>query len=117
MGFKEYNQARKDFSDDLENNRINRNKDALVNSTSTKIRTSFIFALAEFERVFGHLWGHEIEDDDDLTDEQYQMYEMYMMVRKNILDNGNTQIRAMKNDLNGYSIGPRKTIIRKDRNG
>lgn len=67
----------------------------------TRIRTSFIFAIAEFERVFGYLWNHENEDAE-LSDEEYEWYEKYMKFRKAVLDNGNYQIRCVER-----SFGPK----------
>lgn len=61
----------------------------------TRIRTAFIFAIAEFEREFGYLWNHENENED-LSDEEYEWYEKYLKFRKAVLDNGNYQIRCIE---------------------
>lgn len=44
-------------------------KERLKKIAMRKFKTCFIAALAEFEDVFGHMWGHTISDDQ-LTDEQ-----------------------------------------------
>ena len=70
---------------------------------STKIRTAFIGALAAFEEEFGFLWGHDI-DEEDLTSEQQQMLELWIRVRTNVLNNGNTQLRAARNEIANQTI-------------
>jgi hypothetical protein len=60
-------------------------KEKLISQMSTKIRTAFIGALAEFERVYGEL--PEWEE-----------------VRRNILKNGNNQIRCLEAELDGYEV-------------
>lgn len=72
----------------------------LEQTISTRIRTSFVFPIAEFERVFGYLWGHEVQDKTLLTQDQILFWGMYKEIRKSIFDNGNAQIRAIVNELN-----------------
>ena len=76
----------------------------LRRSIETKIRTSFIFPLAEFERVFGYLWGHDIQDKSTLTENQLQFLQIYQEVRKAILDNGNVNIRSAVSELSNYEV-------------
>lgn len=76
-----------------------------------KFRTCFIAALSEFETTFGlELWGHDLPIDK-LTTEQVVNRKRWEQIRKNILDKGNAQSRAlgMEIDLHevsfrGYSI-------------
>lgn len=72
----------------------------VLQSLTTRIRTSFVFPLAEFERVFGYLWGQEIENKASLTPDQLVFWDMYKQVRKAIFDNGNAQIRASETEIN-----------------
>jgi hypothetical protein len=66
---------------------------------SRKFRTCFIFPIAEFETVFGlALWGHGLPDDQ-LTDEQRANRDRWEQVRTAILNNGNTQARALQAEL------------------
>lgn len=60
----------------------------------TRIRSAFIFALEEIEEEFGDLWGIDKEDTDLTADEKIWL-EKYLLVRKNILDYGNGQIRML----------------------
>jgi len=60
----------------------------------TRIRSAFIFALEEIEEEFGDLWGID-KEDKDLTEDEKVWLEKYLLVRKNILDYGNGQIRML----------------------
>lgn len=81
-------------------------------SMTTHIRTSFIFPLAEIERIFGFLWGEEVEDKNQLTPEQYKWYKVYKQLRKSILDNGNNQIRFTEQEINKLYISNIKCIMK-----
>jgi len=70
---------------------------------STKIRTAFIGALAAFEEEFGFLWGHDIPEDQ-LTGEQKEMRELWNTARTNVLNNGNTQLRAVRNEIANQTV-------------
>lgn len=66
-----------------------------------KIKTTMIGALQAIEDEFGFLWG---KDKRELTDVEIKMAEMYKNLRKRILDNGNNQIQAVRNELEQYNI-------------
>lgn len=69
-----------------------------------KFRTCFIYAIAEFENCFGEeLWGHGLQEDT-LTDEQLANKRRWDRVRKNILDKGNTQSRAVMSEVNLHNM-------------
>lgn len=79
-------------------------QDHLKKITRKKFRTCFIFALAEFENTFGfNLWGHNLPEDE-LTTEQKANRIRWEQVRKNILDKGNTQSRALEKEINLYRV-------------
>ena len=80
-----------------------RSKKRLSNIISTKIKTSFIGAISSCEKNFGFLWGHG-KDDENLTEEELSMREIWDEIRTEILDNGNTQLRAANNEIDNYSI-------------
>ena len=69
---------------------------------STKIRTTFIGAIAAFEEEFGFLWGHG--SDRELTDGQYNMRELWEKARTRVLNNGNNQIRAASNEIDNHLV-------------
>lgn len=76
-------------------------KDKIVKHASIAIKTSFIYCLDQFEKRFGKLWGEDLPDGAELTQDQEYWDDQYEVVRKNILDNGNEQIRRFK-DFMGH---------------
>lgn len=76
-------------------------RERLSKIIETKIRTSFIGAISSFEDEFGHMWG---KDTDNPNIEQRRMKNVWDMVRKEILDKGNDQIRNAKTELEYYDI-------------
>lgn len=80
-----------------------RSKKRLSNIISTKIKTSFIGAISSCEKNLGFLWGHG-KDDENLTEDELSMREIWDEIRTEILDNGNTQLRAATNEIDNYSV-------------
>lgn len=72
--------------------------------SNKKFKTCFVFAIAEFEKVFGlEVWGHGLPDSE-LTPQQRANKERWQQVRTSILNKGNTQARAMKAELNLHDV-------------
>ncbi len=69
----------------------------------TKVRTAFIGALAAFEEQFGFLWGHGLEDGI-LSEKQKDMRELWERTRVDVLNNGNTQLRALRNEISNHVV-------------
>jgi hypothetical protein len=79
-------------------------RDRLKRIAHKKFRTCFISALAEFEDTFGPcLWGHNLPDEH-LTPEQRVNRISWEKVRKNILDKGNAQSRALGMEIDLHSV-------------
>jgi len=70
---------------------------------TTKVRTAFIGALAAFEEEFGFLWGQD-SSEDELTKDQADMRELWISARTNVLNNGNTQLRAVRNEIANQTV-------------
>jgi high-affinity Fe2+/Pb2+ permease len=68
-----------------------------------KCQTTMIGALARFEERFGQLWNHG-KPEKDLTEEERSWREMWDLVRTEVLNNGNNQIRAIKEELGQYNV-------------
>lgn len=69
-----------------------------------KFRTCFIFALAEFENTFGfELWGHN-SPENEITHEKKDNRMRWDKVRKNILDKGNAQSRALGMEIDLHRV-------------
>jgi hypothetical protein len=79
-------------------------KDRLKKIVCKKMTTTFIFALSEFENVFGQeLWGHGLRDSE-LTSAQQANKKRWEQVRTNILNKGNTQARALEAEMDLHSV-------------
>lgn len=70
---------------------------------TTKFRTTMIGSLAHFEEIFGMLWGHG-KRNEDLTEEELEWKEKWMLARTEILNNGNDQLRASLNEIDQYTV-------------
>lgn len=70
---------------------------------SVKVRTAFIGALAAFEDEFGFLWGQGLPEDQ-LTEEQLDMQELWIRARTNVLNNGNTQLRSLRTEIANQTV-------------
>lgn len=67
-----------------------------------RIETTMIGSLSKFENNFGFLWGHDIEDESLLSPEQIEFLDLWERTRNQILNNGNQQIRDLKDDFYRY---------------
>jgi hypothetical protein len=77
-------------------------KQRLKRICSTKMRTSFIGALSQFEGFFGLLWGHG--QDDPLTPEQEEMRKLWEQCRTEVLNNGNNQLRSLESEIDLHYV-------------
>lgn len=67
-----------------------------VDASVSALRTLMIGAIDRIETEMGHLWGHNLPDDQDTTEEEDEIYEQFMACRESILDFGNEQICKIK---------------------
>jgi hypothetical protein len=66
---------------------------------TTKMRTSFIGALSAVEQSFGELW----RSSKDVNSDRWR--QVWETCRGLILNNGNTQLRAVESELLQYTVG------------
>jgi len=78
-------------------------KKRLTTLIQKKIQTTMIGALAEFEQLFGYLWGMG-KDDIDLDEDELNFRRQWDKARTEILNNGNSQIRACVEEIAQYTI-------------
>lgn len=80
-------------------------KQRLKKIAATKVRTTFIGALSEFEKAFGFLWG-AAENPNHVSDpESIQIFrQLWDTARTAILNNGNTQMRGLDQEISQYSM-------------
>lgn len=77
-----------------------------LNMSQKRIKTTMIGAIDKFEKNFGYLWGHF--KDGDLTEQQEKFADLWDFTRNQILNQGNHQIRHLKDDYD-IMIGKFKT--------
>lgn len=75
----------------------------LMTILEKKFKTSFIGAISQFESYFGVLWGHG-KPENKLTEQEKLWRERWNLVRTQILNNGNNQVRAVQQELSQYTM-------------
>lgn len=95
--------TRKEEAEEAKKKYYESSQKRLLKILEKKLQTSFIGALSEFEEVFGSLWGRG-KDESELTEDELHARKLWNDARTNILNNGNNQIRAVKNELNQYTV-------------
>jgi len=84
-------------------------KDKLFKVAVQKIRTTMIGSLSTLEESFGFLWG--FNNNEEKTEDQKRIEEIYEQARAEILDRGNTQIRLLESEFVNYDIVRKKHYI------
>ncbi len=100
--YKELIRSSSNYKDDREQKYKQSSKDRLNKIASKKIKTTMIGALSTVESHLGFLWGHE--SNEPLTPEQEHLKETYELIRSEILDKGNAQIRNLEAEFAYYDI-------------
>lgn len=88
-------------------NQQNRSLDkdlALQANTNRAIRTTFIGAIAQFEKGFGYLWGHNKSKGEPLTDSEQRFLKLWLQVRNSVLDCGNEQSRVIDREFEKFIV-------------
>lgn len=78
-------------------------KKRLMTNIDKKFQTTMIGSLAQFEEFFGNLWGHGLPLDR-LSSTQVENRKIWEEVRTNILNNGNNQARAARDEIAQYTM-------------
>lgn len=82
-------------------------RDKVKKVAATKVETTMVYPLSQFEEVFGAIWGHGVPEEQ-LTDGQRQHRALWNSCREKILDNGNRQKRILLNELENLDFVPRR---------
>ena len=69
----------------------------------TKLNTTMIYPLSQFEMEFGHLWGHG-KNEQILNDQEKINRQKWQRCRTNILNNGNQQKRGITSELDMHTV-------------
>lgn len=78
-------------------------KSRLKTIVSKKFDTTMIYALSQFEKEFGHLFGFS-QSEENLTEEQKENRIKWNRCRNNILNNGNRQKRNASAEIDMHDI-------------
>jgi hypothetical protein len=97
---------KKQFKETQNQRYLEQSKERLNKIISTKMRTSFIGALDTFEKNFGHLWGYnnETKETKPRGFEEERFYELWQLVRTQVLDKGNNQLRAAQSEISNHIV-------------
>ena len=88
----------------MDNERYKENsKKRLLNILKKKFDTTIIGSLAAFEENFGHIWGHNLPEDE-LTEDQLMYRDIWEATRTQILDNGNLNSRSSQSEVSQYTL-------------
>jgi len=82
---------------------MNKNNDNLNSNVNRAIRTTFIGAIAQFEKSFGYLWGHN-KDRYTLTDSEKNFLRLWLPTRNAVLDCGNEQSRVIDREFRKFTV-------------
>lgn len=77
-------------------------KNKLKREIISRIKTVMIGAVASIENHLGELWG--FKEKRQLTRVEEELVDKFTALRKEILDRGNNEIRAITNTLETYDI-------------
>ncbi len=90
-------------------NKMKSAKEVLRKNIEKKIRTTMIGALSKMESFFGKDWGHGLVEEE-CSDDQLDKYDLWQQCRDEILNLGNSQIRAATSELDLYDIRQKITF-------
>lgn len=75
---------------------------SLSDTIVKKLKTTMIGSISSIENHLGFLWGHD--SDQELTEDQLILRDLFQQVRTEILDKGNAQSRNIDSELAQYEI-------------
>ena len=78
-------------------------KKRLKKIIGTKINTTMIYPLSQFELAFGGLWGHG-KAEAELTEDEKINRQVWNQVRNSVLNMGNQQKRNAFAEINNHDI-------------
>lgn len=100
----DYKKAREERYKEVANNE-------LYQKSRKRLQTTMIGSLSTIEEFFGFLWGFG-QAEEDITEEQKYMKNIYEKARSRILDRGNSQIDSLESDFTKYVIERKKFYIK-----
>jgi hypothetical protein len=78
-------------------------KEQLERIARKRFQTVFVGAVATIEKGYGHLWGEHLDkDEEDMTEEELKMFDIFLRIRDAIFDQGNDQANKFSRDLERF---------------
>ena len=100
-----YSEKRRDFKRQRIDNRSNtaswENLDRL---TKKRFQTVFVGAVSKIEERFGHLWGSDEIDEENMTEQQLKYYNIFLELRDQIFDQGNDQRKKLMKEIGELKV-------------
>lgn len=78
-------------------------REKLQENIEKKLLTTGVGALATFEHFLGYLWGQGVPPEE-LTENQQEFRKVYQLVRDEVFDNVNLQIRGMRSEVGLHTV-------------
>lgn len=103
MDYDKVIRIQKEFSDELELHRLSTNAKHMDAQTEKHFKTLAIGILSEIEKTFGFLWGID-KKSDNLTEDEKEWREDWMILRAFILDNMHKRVNILKKDLDRFNL-------------
>lgn len=72
--------------------------------TKKRFQTVFVGAVSKIEDRFGHLWGSDEIDEENMTSEQLKYYNIFLELRDHIFDQGNDQRKKLMKDMGELKV-------------
>ncbi len=88
----------------------NYSKMRLTNVIKKKFDSTIIGSLKYIEDSFGEIWGYGLEPSQ-LTEDQKYYRGVWEELRKNLLDHGHSNKRAVNNELSQYTISWNRYVM------
>lgn len=104
--FEKNRQILSDYKNRREDVLKNDGQRSLSDVVNKKLKTIMIGSIHSIEKHLGFLWGHE--DNEELTEDQMILRDLFQLVRTEILDKGNAQSRYIDSELSQYEIKKKK---------
>lgn len=76
--------------------------DILKSLMQNRIKTTMVGAISSIEKYLGFLFAQN--EERELTPEEQEIKDIFLDLRKDILDKGNTEIRKLDEDFKKFNI-------------
>jgi hypothetical protein len=87
-------------------------EDMLKKLVSSRIETVFVGAISKIERVFGELWGENLDlDESQMSAAQKEWFSKFLDLRDEIFDQGNTEKKRIVKEIALFKISQKETKI------